>query len=55
MVAALVMGGCQNDTTETFKGFESDSSEIKAKAIGGEHRITIRSDKEWTAQSAYSK
>lgn len=51
MVAALVMGGCQNDTTETFKGFESDSSEIKAKAIGGEHRITIRSDKEWTAQS----
>lgn len=51
MVAALVMGSCQNDTTETIKGFESDSSEIKAKASGGEHSILIRSEKEWTAQA----
>ena len=45
------MGSCQNDTTEGFKGFESDKSEIKAKAAGGEHSITIRSDREWTAQA----
>ncbi len=51
MAATLIMGGCQNDTTETIKGFESDSSEIKAKATGGEHSILIRSEKEWTAQA----
>ncbi|MBQ5736156.1 MAG: leucine-rich repeat domain-containing protein, partial [Alistipes sp.] len=51
IAAALVMGSCQNDTTEGFKGFESDKSEIKAKAAGGEHSITIRSDREWTAQA----
>lgn len=51
IAAALVLGGCQNDTTESFKGFESDKSEIKAKASGGEHSITIRSDREWTAQA----
>ena len=45
------MGSCQNDTTEGFKGFESDKSEIKTKAAGGEHSITIRSDREWTAQA----
>ena len=45
------MGSCQNDTTEGFKGFESDKSEIKAKAAGGQHSITIRSDREWTAQA----
>ncbi|MBQ5924645.1 MAG: hypothetical protein IIW97_04825 [Alistipes sp.] len=51
IAAAIVMGSCQNDTTEGFKGFESDKSEIKAKAAGGEHSITIRSDREWTAQA----
>jgi hypothetical protein len=51
IAAAIVMGSCQNDTTEGFKGFESDKSEIKAKATGGEHSITIRSDREWTAQA----
>lgn len=51
IVTALVLGSCQNDPTETFVGFESNLSEIKAKAVGGEHKITIRSDKEWTAQT----
>lgn len=51
MAAALVMGSCQNDPTDTFVGFESDHSKIEAKAVGGEHKITIRSDKEWTAQT----
>lgn len=51
IVLALIMGGCQTDNTETFKGFESDKSDIQSKAVGGEHSITIRSDKEWTAQT----
>ncbi|MBQ6613273.1 MAG: hypothetical protein IIX19_06080 [Alistipes sp.] len=51
IASALVLGGCQNDTTETFTGFESDLADIQAKAVGGEHKITIRSDKEWTAQT----
>lgn len=48
--AMLVAVSCQRDTT-TIEGFESDTSSIEAAAQGGEYRITIRSDKEWTAQS----
>lgn len=50
VAAALLMSGCQKDTT-TIHGFESDSSAIEAAAAGGEYQIVIRSDKEWTAQA----
>ena len=45
------MGGCQKDINPSIEGFESDSSTIEAKATGGEHRITIRSDKAWSVQT----
>lgn len=47
----LLVASCQRDVTTTITGFESDTSSIEAEAHGGEYRITIRSDKEWTAQS----
>lgn len=47
----LLVVSCQRDVTTTITGFESDTSSIEAEAHGGEYRITIRSDKEWTAQS----
>lgn len=50
LTAVLILCGCQNDAP-THVGFESDSSTINAKAVGGQHSITIRSDKEWTAQT----
>ena len=50
MASALIVGSCQRDIP-TIEGFESDSTSIEAKAEGGEHNITIRSDREWTAQS----
>ncbi len=50
MVAATVLCSCQRDI-DTIEGFTSDSKSIEASAAGGEHSITIRSDKEWTAQT----
>jgi hypothetical protein len=52
-IAALLVVGCKEDvtTTPSIEGFESDCTSIEAKAEGGEHNITIRSDREWTAQS----
>lgn len=49
--AALLIGGCQKDINPSIEGFESDSSTIEAKATGGEHTITIRSDKAWSVQT----
>ena len=49
--AALMLGGCQQNIEPTIEGFESNSSSIEAKATGGEHTITIRSDKAWTVQT----
>ncbi|MBO7261532.1 MAG: leucine-rich repeat domain-containing protein [Alistipes sp.] len=48
---ALMLGGCQRDIEPVIEGFESDSSTIEAKATGGEHLITIRSDKAWSVQT----
>lgn len=48
---ALILGGCQRDIEPTIEGFESNSSSIEAKATGGEHLITIRSDKAWSVQT----
>ena len=50
-IVALGFASCQEDPTPTFKGFEVDSSQIEAKAQGGEHKITIRSEGEWTVQA----
>lgn len=50
-LATLFILSCQRDNTPTIQGFESDTSSIEALACGGEYRITIRSEKEWTAQS----
>ena len=50
MLAMLLSIACQSDNT-TIEGFESNTTDIKAAAHGGEYRIKIRSDKEWTAQS----
>lgn len=46
----LTAVSCQREIT-TIEGFESDTSAIEAAAYGGEYKITIRSEKEWTAQS----
>lgn len=50
-IVALGFASCQEDPTPTFKGFEVDSSQIEAKAQGGEHKIIIRSEGEWTVQA----
>lgn len=34
-----------------FEGFEADNTKIEAEAYGGNHKITIRSEGEWVAQS----
>ena len=50
MAIALLIGGCQRDSV-SIQGFQSDKDEIAAKATGGQHTVTIRSDCEWTAQT----
>lgn len=49
-LALLVGAACQRDIT-TIEGFESDIEIIEAQAHGGQYIVTIRSDREWTAQS----
>ena len=46
----LLLCSCKEEEP-TIVGFESNNSAIEAKAEGGEHRVTIRSDREWTAQA----
>lgn len=50
-IVALGMVSCQDDPTPTFEGFEVDDTQIEAEARGGEHKITIRSESEWTVQT----
>lgn len=45
-----VLTGCVDDNT-TIPGFEADSSEIEARAEGGEYNLRIQSSKEWMAIS----
>ena len=49
-VALLTAASCTTDTT-AIEGFEASTSNINAKASGGEYSIVIRSDREWTAQA----
>ncbi|MEE1168193.1 MAG: BACON domain-containing carbohydrate-binding protein [Alistipes sp.] len=53
LLATLLATACQQDNTSTttIQGFESDSSKIEAIACGGEYKINIRSEKEWTAKT----
>ena len=46
----LLFVGCKDDST-TIEGFEANTTEIEAKASGGEYSVVIRSDREWTAQA----
>ncbi len=50
-IIALGFISCQEEPTPTFKGFEVDDSQIEVAAHGGKHRITVRSESEWTVQS----
>lgn len=47
---AMLAIGCTEENPP-YTGFESDATSIDAAAEGGEYTITIRSDKEWTAQT----
>jgi hypothetical protein len=47
-LVAMVTTSCQREI-ETIHGFETDLAAIEAEAHGGEFRVSIRSEKEWTA------
>lgn len=46
-LTAIAIASCQNDNT-IIEGFEADIATIEAEPHGGEYRLTIRSEREWT-------